>query len=366
MDVAYQVFIERPAATGPDAVGQLARAMAARYGMREVDLRARLEGGRLRVKGTADLATAEQFKADLEALGAICSIVDGQGRPIGGAAAAAALPPPVRPSTPVPPPVRPSALGAAALPPRPSAEIAVARTSSGNFQSGLSAAFSIESGAPTDLGALSRSDEAFSLSSLDGSDTALPAAPPEASFGPPGGGDRFAPPEAHEAALTLEVAAPPPRASQPAVAPPPVVAPAPAVSVARAPTGPVAMVAASPGPLARVREFLRHAPTRFVVGVALSVLLGFLPAHVVGRLREGPAFAALDAEVKSRQSQVITSDDYGRLDAMRATWLARKEEKQRDLAITSILLWGLLGGGLAFVWFRKLDWERLLAAPARP
>ena len=44
---------------------------------------------------------------------------------------------------------------------------------------------------------------------------------------------------------------------------------------------------------------------------------------------------------------------------MRASFLARKRDERQTIAITSVLMWAAASGGLAFVWFRKIDWDRV-------
>ena len=101
---------------------------------------------------------------------------------------------------------------------------------------------------------------------------------------------------------------------------------------------------------------------RFAAGVALSILLGFLPAHLVASIRERSAFREIDAHVVSVQSRTDAPLDAAALDAFRAEQLDRKQRSRRSIALASLALWALASAGLAYVWFRRIPWERL----ARP
>jgi hypothetical protein len=74
-DPLFHVFIERARSTAPGAAAELARAIAARYGIPAAELEKRFAMGRFRVKGNVDRATADSYLADLASLGAVCTIV---------------------------------------------------------------------------------------------------------------------------------------------------------------------------------------------------------------------------------------------------------------------------------------------------
>jgi hypothetical protein len=338
----FQVFIDGSTG-GPDGLANLANIMAQRYGMPETDLLERLGGGRTRVKTTPDLEVARAMARELSQLGARCVIVDASGAPVeeGG---------------------RPSVARTATPAPRPS----------GQMQSGLAAA---TSGAAQDLGVMG-SGGALSLAALDGNDAPPPprtmtaravVAPVAAPAAP--GADQFAPPEAEAADLTIDLASPPRRASAPVAVPPSPGASSGAIAVPRTQT-PAALpapataapggVAARGGPLARLAD-----PTlRFVVGVVLCLGLAFIPAFLVDRARAVPALAEVDRTLQQRQAQVVTTEDWQQLDTVRATFRARKADTQREHAITMAAIWLVLAGGLAYVWFRRLDWDRLISGHA--
>ncbi|MBP6837660.1 MAG: hypothetical protein KA190_10170, partial [Kofleriaceae bacterium] len=203
-----------------------------------------------------------------------------------------------------------------------------------------------------------------------------PAVAPAASAaargpaGPPSGDGMFAPPAAEEEPLDLALdVAPRARAASTA---PAVNAPV-ADALGRAPARPsrgqpvtaaagAELEAAPAAPRAPLwRRLLGQERARMVVGAVVAVVLGFVPAHIYGVVREGGTYGTIDAELRQAQSQVQTVDDWDRLEPIRASALARKQRAQGDIATTAVLLWLLAGAGVAYVWFRTLDWSRLLA-----
>jgi hypothetical protein len=84
------VYVEGAKDTSAQGVRRLAALIAARYGLGAEDLEKRLTTGRFRVKANVDVATAQAFAADLEALGARCSITGNAAalRPASGLSAA--------------------------------------------------------------------------------------------------------------------------------------------------------------------------------------------------------------------------------------------------------------------------------------
>jgi hypothetical protein len=360
--MAFHVFVEGATDATPAGVARLADAIAAHYGLPAADLLARIQKGRFRVKGNIDRELAEKYRLDLERLGARAVIEE-------------ANPQNSQRATPLPfPAVRP------ATPPAGTPQ----------YQSGLSAAFSSDTAA-ANLGALSQENMSFSLSSVDGAEEQAPSA---AAFEPPASAmpasigpaptkpkptakadkpkdvplDLFAPPDADEAKLQVDIAAdeldtsarkaastptpvgePPSRTSSPAIAPParksqPAMLPpaAPAEVVARR---------SKLGPLADERA-------RFAAGVVLAVLLGFVPAHFIASARESSAYKTIDTKVMAAQQLADTPDAYATLDRMRADQLERKKGEQRNAAIIAFAIWALVGGGIAFGWFKKIPWDR--------
>ncbi len=269
------------------------------------------------------------------------------------------------------------------------------------FQSGLSAAFSGEMPA-ADLGALGPGggDAAFSLSSLDGVEDnsesggsigPLPSAGMPASIGPAPEKpksikiakadkpkdeplDMFQPPELQGDEFKVDIASdeadfsarkrastPPPMQTVPDPAAKPTSQRLPtAPSTQRiskpsmqVPTAPISVVTSMPskfGPLGDER-------VRFAAGVILAVLLGFIPAHFVAKMKEESAYATIDRKVITAQQAAETPEVYANLDRMRADQLDRKESEHRNAAIIGFAIWALVGSGIAFAWFKKIPWD---------
>ena len=332
----FHVVIERPREAGAEGVARLASAVASRYGLPAAQLRDRLAVGSLRVKSNVDRATADRYVAELETLGAVCAVLDAAtGKPVIAAPAA--------------------------------------RVSKPAIASGLAAAYS-GAAAPQDLGALSSGE--YALATLDGADDAPAAdgarfAPPDpaalpASIGPAVAApvadadhDRFAPPDAEqEIPLDLDVAPRPARAPKPETAPP--VRAAAAAPAAAPASGSLAIATPSPSPSPSGLAGLVADPrARLAAGVALAILLGFVPAHVVASVREDSAYAKIDRELEARYAAVIDHEDHAALDGHIARLRAHKEDTRRDIALSALAVWALAGGAFAFVWFRKLDWDAI-------
>jgi len=256
--VSFQVFIEGAHDSSADGVRKLAGAISERYGLPLESLLKRLGNGRFRVKKGVDQATAQAFAADLQRLGALCSVVDeATGAPVAARAPTSPARAPAIPTGAVrsaPPAAKATVLGVGTPPPEPvaapaAAPAASASSANDDYQSGLSAAFSGHESAQ-DLGALSQftaeltPTDAFRLSSLDGQDDAAPVAgPAEVDAGPDEADaapadpdfDPFAPPDAQSENNSLELAvdaapkpapaAPPPAAAAPTAPPDPAFAP---------------------------------------------------------------------------------------------------------------------------------------------
>jgi hypothetical protein len=384
----FNVFIERARSTDPGAAAQLANAIAVRYGIAAAEVERRLSVGRFRVKGNVDKATADSFAADLTRLGAIVTVS------------------PVEVAAPAAPPVAPVSLQQ----PRVPAPAPKPPTVPPQFSSGLAAAAAHDVGEPG-LGALS-GEFPLTLSTLDGADDVRPAsggfAPPAASddidvsmddddeeedlaamlpasIGPaasvaalgdaprrpstiPPPSDIFAPPEAQpDLQLALEVEESP-RARKRTEPPPPAMA----AHVAAASSAAVedgyghghGQTAARPGEPGWKSQ-LRDARVQYIAGIVLCAALAMIPAMVIASIREGSAFAELDGKLEERESQVLTRADWDNLDRIRASFAQRKRAERQSIAVTSLLIWAACAGGLAYVWFRVVDWDRVLGPEPR-
>jgi hypothetical protein len=317
---------------------------------------------------------------------------------LAGVAPSRPTPPPsalagVAPSRPTPPPSALAGVAPSRPTPPPSALAGVASKAAAaqapgtsQYQSGLAAAFA-PGDAPASLGALDSDGGSFSLASVDGAEEQAPssagafepaASTMSASIGPPPDNaktpaksdksdrpkdvplDLFAPPDARDAELAVDLAAdePPRRKSEPAIPVPADVASASEPATRRsqpslhAHAGPATVAPASSklGPLADLR-------VRFAAGVLLALLVGFVPAHVIASVRED-GYRAIDNKVIAAQQLADTPDAYVQLDQLRADQLERKRGEQRNTAIIALAIWGLVGGAVAFGWFKKIPWER--------
>lgn len=360
-DPRFHVFLEGAVDNTRDGVEELASAIANRYGLSQADLKARLFQGKVRVKANVDRATADQFARDLAGLGGITSVA-----PADAAADAASNAP--RPST--------SGLAAAA-----SNAKSASKPVGGGFQSGLAAAFTATPAtidAPVSFGALD--GDAISLSSLDGSSASTAASAPQ--FGPPGeedaltlrddapapalahitprtapalaSSDRFAPPSETSAAteVTLAEDLEPRMARATSLA---------ERSVASASAAAVAATEASIAkPKLTLREHFANWRVRFAVGVFVAIIVGLLPAMLVHSMRESSAFADIDRNVARLHAQAETYEAWESLDPMRATQLDRKRSARKNATEIALVVWALAGAGVAYVWFRRVPWDRVV------
>lgn len=406
----FHVYVEAPDRS-PEAVRALALTISQKYGVPAPELEKRLAAGRFRVKANVDRTTADAYAKALSDSGAIVKIEDAvptQPVPVvtppapESIAPAARTPKPSgeygvvkRPSTPsVPPSALPPRESRTSTPPagvpRPSASsLPPANKPAPQMASGLSAAFTeTAQQQQTDLGALS--SDALKLASLDGKDTGSQMAitediaPPSVSFAPPAQAgtpapppkpakakeepvDLFAPPDAEEAQLKVELAQDEiahyqAKAAAAAAATPPAGTPV----VPAAPVATPQLSAAkkrqtpAPGVPITVAADAQEMPrARFAAGVILSILLGFVPAHLVASSREASAFDKVDKAVIETQAAAIDPDSYAHLDEFRAKQLDYKQSRQRSIAWQSMLIWAVVGGALAYVWFRRVPWDKL-------
>lgn len=175
-----------------------------------------------------------------------------------------------------------------------------------------------------------------------------------------GTNDMFAPPDAHEEIpLALDVE---PVRKKPAAAPPPVMA---AEPPAGAPAAAAPARISAKQPVVRApgepawKVYGRDERVRFVAGVVVAAAIGCIPAMVTASVRKRSAFSELDSQLQRQQTQVLTRADWDGLDRVRASFVERKKAEQQSIALTSLLLWAAVSGGVAFLWFRKIDWDRL-------
>jgi hypothetical protein len=409
----FHVYVEAPD-RAPETIKRLAETIGKKYGVPVADLEKRLTAGRFRVKANVDRETAEVYAKALGEHGAIVKIEDAVATPAVGTPVVVAPEPSgavarapaqlIRTGTTTPPanlPARPSSSSLpprnASAAPRPSSSslppATASRTATSSLpppnqnksapivMSGLSAAYN--ESATTDLGALGT--DSLSLAPLDGSDPVSDDAfaPPvdlsptvdKPSAKPPAGKakakanndpvDLFAPPEAAEdAAFKVELATDEVEHRAKKMSTPPAGVPVPigpSPSTATPQLGPMKKrVTPAVGAPITVAPDAQEAPRwRFAAGVVLAIILGFIPAHLIASAREKSAFARIDREVMEQQEAADSPDLYEALDAFRSAKQAQKQGEKRSIAMLSMLIWGVTGAGLAYVWFRRVPWDKL-------
>ncbi len=367
----FDVYVVGSNEPGDEGLDKLAEAMSARYGLPLEDLRSRLARGRFRVKANVDQATGDAYVKDIQLIGGRCSLE--------GATQA--------PGQSIPPPIAVPTLARTTTPP------------AGVYQSGLSAAFSGSSIPVADLGALGGGADQYSLASLDGHDGHAGAKMPTSggSFGPPAAVaapakaprprdvpveldnpfdsaspdiplapvDPFRPPDADDDDRPVEIAADEleHRARRRVSTPPATEVVAAPPLVGRSSTRSIPPATQLRKPVAVVRPpsrlgFLGDEGNRFAVGVLLAILLGFVPAHLISSSREQDAYQAIDATVDAKQASVTAQDEYDALDAFRARQLDDKRGAKHNAMILAFVIWGLVGGGIAYGWFKRVPWDR--------
>ncbi|HUS64321.1 MAG TPA: hypothetical protein VMZ28_07245 [Kofleriaceae bacterium] len=370
----YHVFIEGSHDPSPGARERLASTLAQRYGLPPTVIAQRLAEGRFCAWASIDLPTARRLGGELESIGARYTITEEGAGPVA--------------TTQLAPAARSTVLSYAAPPPvSPGARVS---------ESGLAAARPPGSDINLDLGALrgGGDGENWRLSQLDGTEeertmesphmvaavaaaeravASAPPAPrrarPSKPSAPPV--DPFAPPDAaRESALELE--------DKPAYAGTVAAPPAPATMAAGAPslggTRSAAAVAGSSslykGPLLeRMRDTMANDPrARFLAGVLLAFLVGLIPAQLFAMWRTDVARDEVSSALQGEYRQASTPELWATLETAREDASALMSSRQRRVAVSAALLWVATGAGVAFLWFRVIDWDgampRLAQAPA--
>jgi hypothetical protein len=367
--VRYNVYIEGARDPGPNARTRLAAALAERYGLAATTVAERLARGSFCAWASIELDVARRLVSEVEALGARTSVIQ-DGAPMSGAG-------------------RQTARG---LPPPPASRPPPA------YASGLAAAYAgqeVRSDVEFDLGALQGEGEAsgsWHLARLDGSEERTAESPaltraalaadraqtrPGAAGPAPAAVDPFAPPDAgREEDLELEAApAWPGTVAEEAASQSLAAGSSTGVQVASSSIfrgGAPAPGSASlhrGSPWQRFRESMAgSARSRFAAGVTVAFLIGLIPAQIVAAARSAGAYDEIRAELGAEYARADTPEAWATLDGARSDAQALVTSRQRRIAITSCVIWLLVGGAVAFVWFRRIDWAgstpRL--APAQP
>lgn len=364
----FHVFIEGSRDRSPGSQERLAAALGHKYGMSPAAIAERLARGRFCAWASLDAATARRLATELDALGAAYTLVEEQP----GVPAAAASTGPQSP------------LG---LPPSP------ARASQPPPASPLSAAYRRDAEeVDLDLGALrgASEDEGWKLARIDGTEgtgesamykpqlleaaerarpvSAPPPIPraPVDPFAPPTVADPFAPPEmAPDAEAMLEVGDKPVAAGTMAA---PTSAPLPTISTYRGGPSAGSETLHKDAFVPRMRALMAESSrARFAAGVAVAFLIGLVPAQVFAMWRNGTAYDEIESDLEAEYARADTPDTWATLESARDDAHAQVAARQQRVAVSSCLVWLLVAGGVGFVWFRLIDWDRAVPriAPAQ-
>lgn len=360
----YHVFIEGSRDPSPAGRQRLAAALGHKYGMSPAAIGDRLAHGRFCAWASLDIATARRLATELDQLGAHYTLVEDL------------------PGVPVPPQARQTSLGVPPAP-RPMAAPATA----------LSAADEADE-ATLDLGALRGAPEeaGWKLARLDGSEgtgearafnpepvtierprpVSAPPPLPRAGdpFAPPAqAADPFAPPDmAREEEALLEVGDKP-------VAPGTVAAPAsaslPTVSTYRGAPAAGSATLHRDAFVPRMRALMAESPrARFAAGVAVAFLIGLIPAQLYAMWRSGSAYDQIRSDLQAEYARADTPETWATLESARDDARALAASSQQRVAVGACLVWLVIAGGVAFAWFRLIDWEgalpRIAPAPQGP
>lgn len=375
----FDVYVEGAVDPSPEATSRLAEVMSQRYGLPATDLVSRLAKGRFRVKANIDEQSATTYAKDLETIGARVTVAEARvGSTLPPPRAGVSQPPANRPQNSSQPFRAGSSLPPSNRPQTPSSRPPIGGViPPGKYASGLAAAFHENTPIP-ELGAL-ESHDSLSLSSVDGVDgaddhaviapvidrglaaAAKPAKVAKADRPKDVPVDLFAPPDA-AAEQKFELAiddSPRKRATTPPAAAPVAVGDRPSTPVLRKKSPTIQQLPIGGVVTSSAEDTPRW---RFAGGVLAAVIIGFIPAHCVASIREDSAFDAIDQRVVTVESQANRSDapvPPARIDAFRAEELEYKRGKRRSIALVSMLIWGLAGAGVGYVWFRKVPWDKV-------
>ena len=110
--------------------------------------------------------------------------------------------------------------------------------------------------------------------------------------------------------------------------------------------------------LSRLRHNLSDSlRARFLAGVAVAFVLGFVPAQIYVSARGRSAYREIRADLEKQYSAADTPDAWDSLDSAVSDAEALVATRRQRLAIGGCLIWLVVAGGAALVWFRVIDWE---------
>lgn len=366
----YHVFIEGSRDPSPGGRERLAALLGQKYGMSPAAIAERLAHGRFCAWTSLDVTTARRLANELDGLGAAYTLIEDQ------------------PGVPVPSQSRQTSLG---LPPPPAQAAAAPPPSSA-----LAAAYrggGQEADVDLDLGALrgaAAEDDGWKLARIDGTEgtgesaaykphlleaaerarpvSAPPPIPraPADPFAPPTVADPFAPPEmTREAEAMLEVGDKPVAAGTRAA---PTSGPLPTISTYRGAPAAGSSTLHKDSFVPRMRALMSESPRhRFAAGVAVAFLIGLVPAQVFASWRNASAYDEIRRDLEGEYARADTPETWATLESARDDAHALVAARRQRVAVGAFLVWLLVASGIAFVWFRLVDWDRAVPriAPAQ-
>jgi hypothetical protein len=121
----------------------------------------------------------------------------------------------------------------------------------------------------------------------------------------------------------------------------------------------------------RARELMAESSrARFAAGIAVAFLIGLIPAQLYAGWRRGIAFEEIQGDLAEEYRRADTPELWSTLETAREDAEGLVAARQQRNAVGALLIWFLVGGGVAFVWFRLVDWEgavpRLAQGPTPP
>ena len=72
-------------------------------------------------------------------------------------------------------------------------------------------------------------------------------------------------------------------------------------------------------------------------------------------MRERSAYAEIDVELTRRESTLRSRADLEAFAPVREAYAERKRAARQNIALTSMALWALMGGVVAWLWFRRIS-----------
>jgi hypothetical protein len=105
------------------------------------------------------------------------------------------------------------------------------------------------------------------------------------------------------------------------------------------------------------------ARSRFVAGVVVAFMVGLMPAQLYSWASAETAYDDIRADLQADYDAADTPQRWAALSTARESAVTRALARQQRLAVSTCLLWLVVAGATAFVWFRfvvpqRAEWER--------